>query len=57
MTKFTIQSVGTNKWTVEAARYTIEADFFHFFDNSSNQLFAVRTDSVRTIRSDEAAEN
>lgn len=57
MAKFKIQSTGTLDWTVEAETYRLEDNFFHFYSEEDEQLFAVRADNVRTIRSDAADKN
>jgi hypothetical protein len=55
--KFEIVGIGQDDWSIEADNYRVDDAFFHFFSASSEQLFAVRKDSVLTVRSSLADKN
>jgi hypothetical protein len=54
LAKYTIASKGTKEWSVEADGYKLEGEFFHFHRNGE-QVFAVRADSVSSVRLDSEA--
>jgi hypothetical protein len=50
---YTIESRGTMTWSVEADGYQLNEGFFHFHKNGE-QVFAVRSESVSSVRADSA---